>query len=112
MAYPMHLDDVAEVRIGTALRTGAATERGQEVVLGTALMLIGENSRTVSTRQSRTASKQVQKSLPDGVNAAPVYDRTTLVDRTIATVQKNLVEGALLVIVVLFAAAGQHGGRH
>ena len=102
---PLHLDDVAEVRIGTALRTGAATERGEEVVLGTAMMLIGENSRTVSTAVADRL-KQVQKSLPDGVLLRPVYDRTTLVDRTIATVQKNLLEGALLVIVVLFALLG------
>ncbi len=102
---PLHMDDVAEVRIGTALRTGAATERGEEVVLGTAMMLIGENSRTVSTAVGARL-KAVQKSLPEGVLLRPVYDRTTLVDRTIATVEENLLEGALLVIVVLFALLG------
>ena len=102
---PIHIDDIAEVRIGTALRTGAATERGEEVVLGTAMMLIGENSRTVSTAVAERI-KQVQKSLPEGVVLRAVYDRTTLVDRTIATVEKNLLEGALLVIAVLFLLLG------
>ncbi|MBS0514284.1 MAG: CusA/CzcA family heavy metal efflux RND transporter [Proteobacteria bacterium] len=102
---PIRIGDVADIGEGKELRTGAATENGREVVLGTAFMLIGENSRTVS---QRTAQKlgDIQKSLPDGVIAKPVYDRTTLVDRTIATVSKNLIEGALLVIVVLFLLLG------
>ncbi|MGB6969842.1 MAG: CusA/CzcA family heavy metal efflux RND transporter, partial [Methyloceanibacter sp.] len=85
--------------------TGAATENGQEVVLGTVFMLIGENSRAVSLRVAEKL-KKVADSLPDGVVAKAVYDRTTLVDRTIQTVQKNLLEGALLVIAVLFLLLG------
>lgn len=102
---PVRIRDVAEVLMGKELRTGAATENGKEVVLGTVFMLIGENSREVSLR---VASKldAVNRSLPEGVIAKPVYDRTSLVDRTIATVQKNLVEGALLVIVILFLLLG------
>ncbi len=97
--------DVADVIMGEELRTGAATQNGKEVVLGTVFMLVGENSRTVS--QAVAAKLEiVNQSLPDGVSAVPVYDRTTLVDRTIATVEKNLAEGALLVIVVLFLMLG------
>lgn len=102
---PIHLDDVAEVKVGTALRTGAATERGQEIVLGTAMMLIGANSRTVSSAVAARIT-DVQKSLPEGVAIRAVYDRTKLVDRTIRTVEINLLEGALLVIVVLFVLLG------
>jgi cobalt-zinc-cadmium resistance protein CzcA len=102
---PIRVGDVGRVAVGSALRTGAATERGEEVVLGTAMMLIGENSRTVSRAVAERLEK-VQKSLPEGVLVRAVYDRTVLVDRAIGTVQKNLVEGALLVIVVLFALLG------
>lgn len=104
-AVPITIADIAEVVLGKELRTGAATLNGREAVLGTAFMLIGENSRAVS---GRIAAKldQVRDSLPAGVDANTVYDRTTLVDRTIATVQKNLLEGALLVIVVLFLMLG------
>lgn len=102
---PLRLGEVAEVAIGSGLRTGAATQRGEEVVLGTAMMLIGQNSRTVSQAVAARLT-EVQKSLPAGVKLSAVYDRTTLVDRTIATVEKNLLEGALLVIVVLFALLG------
>lgn len=101
----IRLADVADVQIGQALRTGAATKDGQEVVLGTAFMLMGENSRTVSMRVS-AALQQIQASLPDGVIAKTVYDRTTLVDATIDTVKKNLFEGAILVVAVLFAFLG------
>ncbi|MEY2863727.1 MAG: hypothetical protein RLY58_1434, partial [Pseudomonadota bacterium] len=101
----VRLSDVADIQIGQELRTGAATKDGQEVVLGTAFMLIGENSRTVSMRVS-AALRQIQASLPDGVIANTVYDRTTLVDATIDTVKKNLFEGAILVIAVLFAFLG------
>lgn len=101
----VRLSDVADIQIGQELRTGAATKDGQEVVLGTAFMLIGENSRTVSMRVS-AALRQIQASLPDGVIAKTVYDRTTLVDATIDTVKKNLFEGAILVIAVLFAFLG------
>ena len=102
---PIHVHDIATVKIGTALRTGAATERGEEVVLGTAMMLIGENSRTVA-RAVAERLEQVQQSLPEGVLVRAVYDRTTLVDRTIVTVRDNLLYGALLVIVVLFLLLG------
>jgi cobalt-zinc-cadmium resistance protein CzcA len=96
---------VAEVVHGRELRTGAATVNGEEVVLATVFMLVGENSRTVS---SRIAAKlvEVNRSLPEGVKANAVYDRTTLVDSTIETVKKNLFEGATLVIVILFLLLG------
>ncbi len=102
---PIRVRDLAEVSLGTELRTGAATENGQEVVLGTVFMLIGENSRTVSQAVARKI-EQVNASLPAGLIAKPVYDRTSLVDRTIATVEKNLLEGAVLVIAVLFLLLG------
>ncbi len=104
-SVPVSIRDVAEVGFGKQLRTGAATHDGQETVLGTAVMLIGENSRTVS---KAVASKlvEVNKSLPAGVSAVPVYDRTVLVDKTVATVQKNLLEGAVLVVVVLLLLLG------
>lgn len=101
----VRLREVASIYPGSEIRTGAATKDGQEVVLGTAFMLIGENSRTVSMRVSDQL-KQIQKSLPEGVIANPVYDRTTLVDATISTVKTNLFEGAILVIAVLFAFLG------
>lgn len=103
--HPVRVRDVADVILGEELRTGAATENGREVVLGTVFMLIGENSRDVSTRVAAKLAA-VNRSLPEGVVAKTVYDRTALVDRTIATVQKNLVEGALLVIVILFLLLG------
>jgi len=102
---PIRIGDVADVGLGEELRTGAATENGQEVVLGTVFMLVGENSRTVA-HAAADRLEQAAKALPPGVVAAPVYDRTELVDRAIATVEKNLVEGALLVIVVLFLLLG------
>jgi cobalt-zinc-cadmium resistance protein CzcA len=102
---PVGIQDVATVVEGDELRTGAATENGREVVLGTAFMLIGENSRAVSQRTGQRLA-EVQKSLPDGVSVNAIYDRTVLVDRTIETVSKNLIEGALLVIVVLFLLLG------
>jgi cobalt-zinc-cadmium resistance protein CzcA len=102
---PVRVADVAEVREGSELRTGAATMNGQEIVLGVAMMLIGENSRAVSQRVAAKLN-QVAPSLPEGVTARPVYDRTTLVEATIATVEKNLLEGALLVIGVLFLILG------
>ena len=102
---PIRIKNVATVDIGRELRSGAATENGREVVLGTVFMLIGENSRTVS---QAVASKleQINKSLPVGVIAVPVYDRTHLVDKAIATVKKNLIEGAILVIAILFLFLG------
>ena len=97
--------DVAEVRFGKEQRTGAATRNGEEVVLGTTFMLIGENSREVAKSVAERL-QEVNRSLPDGVRAEPMYDRTSLVEKTIATVEKNLFEGALLVVVVLFALLG------
>jgi len=102
---PIRIADVADVGLGEELRTGAATQNGREVVLGTAFMLMGENSRTVS-RAAAAKLEEAAKALPPGVVATPVYDRTDLVDRTIRTVETNLLEGALLVIVVLFLLLG------
>lgn len=101
----IRIGDVADVALGYPLRTGAATQNGEEVVLGTAMMLMGENSREVAQRVAKKL-EEVNRSLPGGVIAKPVYDRTELVDRTIATVEKNLLEGALLVIVILFLLLG------
>ena len=101
----IRIGDVADVALGAPLRTGAATQNGVEVVLGTAMMLMGENSREVAKRVANKL-EIVNLSLPEGVVAKPVYDRTALVDRTIKTVEKNLIEGALLVIVVLFLLLG------
>lgn len=102
---PVRIKDVAEVIYGKELRTGAATMDGEEIVLGTAFMLLGENSRSVAKAVAEKL-QQVNNSLPKGVVAKAVYDRTTLVDKTIETVQKNLLEGAVLVIVVLFTLLG------
>lgn len=101
----IYLKDIATVGIGKELRTGSASENGYEVVVGTALMLIGENSRTVSQAVDEKIT-EINKSLPEGIHAKTVLNRTKLVDRTISTVQKNLAEGALLVIVILFLLLG------
>ncbi|OZB13143.1 MAG: CusA/CzcA family heavy metal efflux RND transporter, partial [Hyphomonas sp. 34-62-18] len=101
----IRLGDVAEVREGEELRTGAATQNGEEIVLGTAFMLVGENSRTVSIAVDEKVDA-IRPGLPEGVTISPVYNRTNLVDATIATVEKNLAEGALLVIVILFLLLG------
>ena len=101
----VRVSDVADVVVSSDLRTGAATQNGHEVVLGTVFMLMGENSRAVSLGVAERMA-DVKRSLPAGVTANTVYDRTDLVDRTIATVEKNLLEGALLVVVVLFALLG------
>jgi len=102
---PVRIGDVAEVGLGKELRTGAATENGQEVVLGTVFMLIGENSRYVSQAVDQRL-KEINRNLPKGVMAKTVYDRTVLVDKAINTVKKNLIEGALLVIAILFLFLG------
>jgi cobalt-zinc-cadmium resistance protein CzcA len=102
---PLKVKDVAEVAIGRELRTGAATRDGKETVLGTTFMLAGENSRAVARRVADKL-EDINPTLPEGVRAEPVYDRTQLVDRAIATVQTNLLEGALLVILVLFLLLG------
>jgi cobalt-zinc-cadmium resistance protein CzcA len=102
---PIRVRDIAEVEIGRELRTGAATENGREVVLGTVFMLIGQNSRVVSQAVDRKML-EINRSLPPGVKAVTVYDRTVLVDKAINTVKKNLLEGAMLVIAVLFLFLG------
>lgn len=102
---PIRIRDVAQVGIGRELRTGAATENGSEVVLGTVFMLIGENSRTVSRAVDRKMA-DINQTLPKGVKAVTVYDRTVLVNKAIATVRANLLEGAALVIAVLFVFLG------
>jgi cobalt-zinc-cadmium resistance protein CzcA len=102
---PIRIRDVADVGVGRELRTGAATENGREVVLGTVFMLIGENSRAVSQAVDKKMV-EINRSLPSGVHAVTVYDRTVLVDKAINTVKKNLLEGALLVIAVLFLFLG------
>ncbi len=102
---PVRVRDVADVEIGRELRTGAATANGKEVVLGTVFMLMGQNSRTVSQAVD-SRMKEINRNLPKGVHVVTVYDRTTLVDKAIATVQKNLLEGAVLVIAVLFFFLG------
>jgi cobalt-zinc-cadmium resistance protein CzcA len=102
---PIRVRNVAQVEIGRELRTGAATENGREVVLGTVFMLIGENSRSVSQAVAKKL-ESINRSLPAGVVAVTVYDRTNLVEKAIATVKKNLFEGALLVVAVLFLFLG------
>lgn len=102
---PIRVSSIADVGIGKELRSGAATENGREVVLGTVFMLIGENSRTVSQAVAAKLA-DINRSLPEGVKAITVYDRTHLVEKAIATVKKNLVEGAILVIAVLFLFLG------
>ncbi|WP_438397136.1 efflux RND transporter permease subunit [Caballeronia sp. DA-9] len=102
---PVRIKDVAQVEIGRELRTGAATANGQEVVLGTVFMLMGENSRKVARAVAKKMD-DVNRSLPKGVRAIAVYDRTVLVEKAVATVKKNLLEGALLVIAVLFFFLG------
>jgi len=102
---PILVKDVADVGIGSKVRTGAATENGEEAVIGTAMMLAGENSRLVAKRVSDRL-KEIQTKLPEGVVIRPVYDRSKLVDRTIHTVEKNLFEGAILVVAVLLALLG------
>ena len=104
-AQIIKISDVANVEIGFPLRTGAATQNGQEVVLGTVMMLMGENSRNVAQLVAEKLN-DINRTLPKGVVAKTVYNRTDLVDRTIATVEKNLLEGALLVVVILFLLLG------
>ncbi len=98
---PILIQDVAEVSLGKELRTGAATHNGHEVVMGTVFMLKGENSRTVSKRVSDKL-KEIQKTLPEGMEAKILYDRTKLVNATLNTVWNNLAEGALFVVLILF----------
>jgi len=102
---PVHIKSIAAVLEGKELRTGAATKNGEEVVLGTVFMLMGENSRTVSQDVARKM-EEINTTLPQGVIAQTVYDRTTLVDATIGTVKENLLLGALFVIIILFLFLG------
>ncbi len=102
---PVRIADVADVGIGRELRAGAATQNGREVVMSTVFMLIGANSREVANGVARRL-EELQPSLPGGVTATAVYDRTELVDQTLATVRTNLLEGALLVVIVLFLLMG------
>src|SRR5690606_7412484 len=102
---PIRIADVADVSFGRELRTGTATLNGEETVLGTVFMLLGENSRTVA-RDVAARLEEINATLPAGVQATALYDRSHLVDSTIRTVRNNLLEGAVLVIVVLFALLG------
>lgn len=104
-SVPIRIGQLGTVKIGKEQRTGSASENGEEVVVGTALMLIGENSRTVA-KAVDTKLKEINQSLPKGIRAKTVLNRTKLVDATISTVQTNLVEGAVLVIAVLLFLLG------
>jgi cobalt-zinc-cadmium resistance protein CzcA len=102
---PVRVRDVASVSLGEELRSGAATQDGHEVVMSTVFMLIGENSRTVAHAVGEKLD-EIQTSLPPGITATAVYDRTALVDKTLVTVRTNLLEGALLVVVILLLFLG------
>jgi cobalt-zinc-cadmium resistance protein CzcA len=102
---PMILSEVATVGIGSGFRTGASTDDGREALVGATIMLVGENSRLVA-QAVREMLLEIQEKLPVGVVIRPLYDRSDLVNRTIATVERNLAEGALLVVVVLFLLLG------
>lgn len=104
-ATPLRIKDVAEINIGSSIRTGSATHNGQETVIGSALMLAGENSRLVAKRVAKKL-EEIKPKLPEGVELTTVYDRTMLVDQTIHTVETNLFEGAIFVIVVLLFLLG------
>ncbi|GAB4383913.1 MAG: CusA/CzcA family heavy metal efflux RND transporter [Phycisphaerales bacterium] len=102
---PIRIRDVAQVAVGKELRTGAATHDGQEVVIGTAMMLLGANSRTVS-KDVHDRMEQISKTLPENVKVKTLYNRTYLVEATLHTIKKNLFEGAILVIVILLLLLG------
>ena len=102
---PILLSEVATVGIGSSFRTGASTHEGDEALVGAAIMLAGENTRLVA-EAVRTKLEEIQEKLPPGVTIKSVYDRSELVNRTIHTVEKNLTEGAILVVVVLFLLLG------
>lgn len=105
VGVPVRIKDVADVLVSAEPRNGAATENGHEVVLGTVFMLTGENSRAVSAAVEERL-QEINKTLPAGITAKTVYDRTILIDKAITTVKTNLMEGALLVIAVLFVFLG------
>jgi len=102
---PLRIKDIANIEEGKELRGGAATQNGREVVMSTVFMLVGENSRTVAKAVAEKL-ESIKQGLPPGITATAVYDRTKLVDKTLKTVQNNLLEGALLVIVILFFLLG------
>lgn len=102
---PIRIKDVATVNIGREMRTGSASENGREAVVGTALMIIGGNSRTVSAAVD-IKLKEIAQTLPPGIDVSPVLDRSVLVDATVQTLAKNLTEGALLVVFILFLLLG------
>ena len=104
-SIPIYIKDIATVSLGKELRTGAATQNGREVVMSTVFMLIGENSRSVASNVAKKL-EEIKDILPDGIVADAVYNRTHLVDKTLITVQKNLLEGALLVVLILFLLLG------
>ena len=104
-SVPLRIRDVATVEQGQELRSGAATQNGREVVMSTVFMLIGENSRTVASEVAQKL-EDIKASLPSGITATAVYDRTNLVDKTLKTVRTNLAEGALLVVAVLLLLLG------
>ncbi|MAX65926.1 MAG: CusA/CzcA family heavy metal efflux RND transporter [Bacteriovoracaceae bacterium] len=99
------ISDIANIRIGKELRTGAALYNGQEVVLGTTLMLLGENSREVSLRVDKKID-EIKKGLPQGYTIKTLYNRSDLVNATLGTVKHNLITGAALVIIILFLLVG------
>ncbi|QDK44657.1 CusA/CzcA family heavy metal efflux RND transporter [Bdellovibrio sp. ZAP7] len=101
----IRVGDIAKVKLGKELRTGAATYNGQETVLGTVMMLLGENSRTVATRVKDKVD-EIKKTLPPGIVMTTVYNRSDLVNATLGTVEHNLILGATLVIVILFLLIG------
>ena len=107
---PILLSEVATVGIGSAFRTGASSHEGDEALVGASIMLAGENTRLVA-EAVREKLEEIQRKLPPGVVIRPVYDRSELVNRTIHTVEKNLTEGALLVVVVLFLLLGNFARR-
>ena len=102
---PVFIRDVAEVIIGNELRTGAGTHDGEEVVIGTAMMLLGANSRTVS-EGVHNRMEEIGKTLPENIEVKTLYNRTYLVDATLHTIEKNLVEGAIFVVVILLLLLG------
>jgi heavy metal efflux system protein len=102
---PIQVKDVAEVAIGSSVRTGAATENGEEAVMGVVLMVAGENSRVVSQAVHHSV-RELQSKLPAGMEIRSHYNRSELVNSTIATVTRNLAEGAILVVAVLFFMLG------
>lgn len=102
---PIYVRDIAKVEEGLELRSGAASQNGREVVMSTVFMMIGENSRTVAMNVGKKL-EEIKRGLPEGITATAVYDRTVLVNKTLSTIQKNLLEAALLVIAVLFLLLG------